>query len=136
MTTIIIPTTTTTAARALALGAVLALALTACAAAPPAPPPPTPLQPSPYARLSEEDVALAAAALQRTLETVPDGEARGWRNAQSGSVGRITPTRTYLSDGGYFCREYREELTTAGGEATGTFDNRACRDDGGRWVWL
>ena len=81
-------------------------------------------------------LALAAAALQRTLETVPDGETRGWRNVQSGSEGRITPIRTYLSDGGYFCREYREELTVAGGEAAGAFDNRACRNDAGHWVWL
>ncbi|HET6522305.1 MAG TPA: RT0821/Lpp0805 family surface protein [Geminicoccaceae bacterium] len=120
----------TTTTRTLALVGALALALAACTTATP------PSEaPSPYARLSEHDIVLAAAALQRTLETAPDGQSRGWRNAESGSAGRITPTRTYLSDGGYFCRDYREELTVTGGE-TGAFDHRACRDDAGRWLWL
>jgi surface antigen len=39
-----------------------------------------------------------------------------------------------MSDSGYFCREYREELVV--GNRGGTFHQAACRDENARWVWL
>jgi surface antigen len=87
-----------------------------------------------YDRLDERDVALAAAAMQQTLESAPDHVTRGWVNEATGHRGSITPTRTYLGSNGYFCRDYREELTV--GDQVGRYAHSACRDDGERWVWL
>jgi surface antigen len=87
-----------------------------------------------YDSLDERDVALAAAALQRTLESAPDGATRRWANETTGHHGSITPTRTYLGANGYFCRDYREELTI--GDEVGRYHHSACRDDAEHWVWL
>jgi surface antigen len=87
-----------------------------------------------YRRLTDRDVALAAGLLQETLEGAPDGATRSWLNQDSGHRGTITPTRTYLSTAGIFCRDYREELVL--GEQSGRFDHAACRDDSAGWRWL
>ena len=87
-----------------------------------------------YERLGDRDVALAAERLQSTLEGAPDGATRSWRNDQSGNGGVITPTRTYLSEAGRHCREYREELIV--GAQRGRFLHVACRGDDARWTWL
>jgi len=87
-----------------------------------------------YDRLSENDVTLAARTLQSALELTPDGATRRWTNQETGHSGAITPTRTYLTDGGFFCRDYREELVI--GERSGRFDHSACRNEDARWVWL
>ena len=88
-----------------------------------------------YGSLTDRDIALAAGLLQTTLESVPDGATRSWRNVDSGHRGSITPTRTYLSAAGHFCRDYREELSL--GEQSGRFYHVACRDDdSAKWAWL
>lgn len=88
-----------------------------------------------YQSLTDRDVALAAGALQTTLESAPDGATRSWRNDDTGHRGSITPTRTYLSAAGHFCRDYREEVILA--EQSGRFYHAACRDDDtATWVWL
>jgi surface antigen len=112
-------------------GGALALLLGACAAQGPAE---AAADPGMYGRLSEQDVALAAALLQEALETVPDGTARAWTNPATGNGGRVTPMRSYLSEGGYFCRDYQEELAIGG--QTGRFEHAACRDHAGLWIWL
>ncbi|MEZ5863000.1 MAG: hypothetical protein R3D25_02575 [Geminicoccaceae bacterium] len=88
-----------------------------------------------YTALGDDDVALAAATLQRSLESEPQGGTARWRNPASGNQGSITPRDTYVSDSGHFCRVYDEELTFADGRS-GTIVNAACRGDSGRWVWL
>ena len=87
-----------------------------------------------YQSLSDDDVRLAARLLQQTLETAPDATTRRWVNQETGHHGSITPVRTYLTEGGYFCRDYREELSVGG--QTGRFEHSACRNDAARWVWL
>jgi surface antigen len=87
-----------------------------------------------YQSLSNTDVKLASRTIQTTLERAPDGTTRRWSNGETGHSGSITPIRTYISDSGYFCREYREELVV--GTSSGSFDQVACRDDKARWVWL
>jgi surface antigen len=72
--------------------------------------------------------------MQSTLERAPDGSTRSWANEQTGHRGSLTPTRTYISDSGSFCREYREELVVGG--QSGRFYHAACRDENARWVWL
>ncbi|MEZ5931295.1 MAG: RT0821/Lpp0805 family surface protein [Alphaproteobacteria bacterium] len=87
-----------------------------------------------YDRLTDRDVALAADNFQQSLETAPDGTARSWQNPETGHRGAITPTHTYLSASGQFCRDYRESLII--GEQSGDFSHTACRDDQAGWVWL
>ena len=87
-----------------------------------------------YDRLSDRDVALAAGTLQQSLETGPDGTPKPWRNAETGHQGAITPTRTFLSASGRFCRDYQEDLTI--GDQSASFHHTACRDDSAGWSWL
>ena len=90
--------------------------------------------PALYQKLAESDVNLASRLMQTTLESVPDGATRHWANLESGNSGEITPLRTYASEDGQFCRDFREQLVI-GGES-GRFYHTACRDDSARWVWL
>jgi surface antigen len=87
-----------------------------------------------YEELSENDVALAARTLQSALELTPDGTTRRWTNQETWHSGAISPIRTYLTEGGHFCRDYREELTF--GARPGRFHHSACRGEDARWVWL
>jgi surface antigen len=72
--------------------------------------------------------------VQTTLESTPDGATRRWTNQQTGNSGEVMPLRTYVSEAGSFCRDYREALSITGD--TGRFYHTACRDDSARWVWL
>jgi surface antigen len=90
--------------------------------------------PALYQGLADSDVGLAAQLVQTTLEQAPDGVTRRWTNGQTGNSGAITPLRTFATEDGTFCREYREELAVGG--TTGRFYHTACRDDAARWVWL
>jgi surface antigen len=90
--------------------------------------------PTLYQSLADSDVQLASRTMQSTLEGAPDGSTRSWANDQMGHRGSLTPTRTYVSDSGHFCREYREELMV--GDRSGTFHHSGCRDENARWVWL
>jgi surface antigen len=87
-----------------------------------------------YGKLAQQDVELAARLMQSTLETAPDGATRRWTNDTTGNGGTITPTRTYVSDDGHFCRDYREEI--AAGIEQGRFFHTACRSENARWIWL
>ena len=90
--------------------------------------------PALYQGLAESDVTLASRLVQTTLESSPDGTTRRWSNRETGNGGAVTPLRTYVSERGRFCREYREELAFAG--STGRFYHTACREDGPRCAWL
>jgi surface antigen len=87
-----------------------------------------------YQALSDSDVQLASRTVQSALEHAPDGATRSWVNEQTGHRGSLTPLRTYVSERGYFCRVYREELVV--GAESGSFKQNACRDENARWVWL
>jgi len=68
---------------------------------------------------------------QRTLETAPSGQTSSWVNPDSGNSGAVTPTRTYQSKDGRYCREYQQTVTVGGQQqqAYGT----ACRQPDGTW---
>jgi surface antigen len=87
-----------------------------------------------YQALSDSDVQLASRTMQSTLERAPDGATQSWVNKQTGHRGALTPIRTYVTESGSFCREYREELVV--GAESGSFYQSACRDETARWVWL
>lgn len=113
--------------RQIMTAAVVALQVAACARI-------TAGDPALYQGLADSDVTLAARLVQTTLEKTPDGASRRWTNQQTGNSGEITPLRTYVTEDGAFCRDYREELAVGGN--TGRFYHTACRDDAARWLWL
>jgi surface antigen len=103
------------------------LQLAACASVAPG-------DPALYQGLADSDVKLASRLVQTTLESIPDGTTQRWTNQQTGHSGEITPLRTYVTEDGSFCRDYREELAI--GDDAGRFYHTACRDGSARWVWL
>ena len=81
--------------------------------------------------LDERDKRLAAEAAHRAMESAPTGKPVAWNNPDSGHSGTVTPTRTYQTAGGSYCREYQATVLIDGKQerATGT----ACRQADGTW---
>lgn len=82
-------------------------------------------------KLDNADKKKAAQASQRALETQRSGATTTWRNPDTGNSGAITPTRTYQSASGRYCREYQQTVTI-GGEKHQSY-GKACRQPGGAW---
>ena len=68
---------------------------------------------------------------QYALENTRTNITTTWRNPDSGNSGSITPTETYQTNEGRYCREYIQKVWIAGKEqqAYGT----ACRQPDGTW---
>jgi surface antigen len=81
--------------------------------------------------LDQRDRELAMANAQRTFETAHTGETSTWRNPDTGNYGSVTPTRTYQTESGQYCREYQQEITI-GGEPHQSYGT-ACRQPDGSW---
>ena len=81
--------------------------------------------------LDDRDKRLAAEAAQKALETAPTGKTVAWDNPDSGHSGTVTPTKTYQTGEGSYCREYQHTVTIDGKQekAYGT----ACRQPDGSW---
>ncbi len=74
------------------------------------------------------------AALQDTLETKASGTEVSFASGTADFQGRISPTRTYRSRTGHWCREFSEVI-----ESGGVREHRrglACREDSGGWQRL
>ncbi len=87
-----------------------------------------------YSKMTREDVRLASITMQETLEGAEDSAPRGWSNRYSGNSGMITPLKTYLTESGMFCRDYRETIVIR--DRAEAHLNRACRDPNGVWRWV
>ena len=85
-----------------------------------------------YDGLAAGDVMQASAVLQETLETHQSQETAEWRSEATNHSGTITPLRTFRIAGDYFCRDFRETVTTTSSliERIGT----ACRREDGVWI--
>lgn len=81
--------------------------------------------------LDRADQAYAAQTYQNTLEATPTGQTTTWVNPDSGNQGSYTPTKTYQTDAGQYCREFQQTITVGGQteQAYGT----ACRQEDGSW---
>jgi surface antigen len=81
--------------------------------------------------LDERDKRMAAEAAQRALETAPTGKPVAWQNPDSGHSGSVTPTKTYQTASGSYCREYQQTVMISGKpeNSYGT----ACRQPDGSW---
>ena len=81
--------------------------------------------------LDKADQLYAAQNYQQTLETAPTGQTSEWVNPDTGHSGTHTPTRTYRSDSGQYCREFQQTVTVGG--RTEEAYGRACREEDGAW---
>jgi surface antigen len=82
-------------------------------------------------RLDAADREQANRTAQHAFEATPSGTRSSWRNPDSGNSGSITPTRTYQTASGQYCREYQTTVTV-GGEPQKSFGT-ACREPDGNW---
>lgn len=84
-----------------------------------------------YLGMTDDDVAIADATVQKSLETQLSNTTLRWTNPTSGNSGSITPMRTYRTADGTYCREYREIVSVANDSET--YRDTACRRGGGFW---
>ena len=81
--------------------------------------------------LDRADMAYAQKSSQAALESNKIGVASQWHNPDSGNSGTITPTRTYKSDEGAYCREFTQTVEV-GGKKQDAY-GKACRQPDGAW---
>jgi hypothetical protein len=81
--------------------------------------------------VTESDAAMIQNSAQDSLEFGKNLETTKWVNPDTENSGTITPTETYETDSGEYCREYHQTVTIGGveQEAYGT----ACRAEDGSW---
>jgi len=82
--------------------------------------------------LDRADQLMMERNAQYALEYTRTNTPTSWRNPDSGNYGTITPTDTYQTTGGQYCREYYQTITVGGQpqQAYGT----ACRQPDGSWL--
>ena len=82
-----------------------------------------------------QDIHVEAAAenLLIALETIADNQKHRW--VRGSYEGYIIPFSTFINDLGYFCRDY-VEVIVRNGSRYNVFENFACRDHDGEWVWI
>ena len=69
--------------------------------------------------------------VRHSLENNRTHESSSWTNPNSGNGYTVTPTSTYQTDSGHYCREYTTDVVIGGRreQAYGT----ACRQEDGAW---
>ncbi len=77
--------------------------------------------------MDELDRMKATQALERT----PTGQTSTWQNPDSGNSYAVTPTQTYVNDGGAPCRDYTTEGWIDGNREV--IKGTACRQPDGTW---
>jgi surface antigen len=82
-------------------------------------------------RMDAADRRQANQTATQAFETAPSGTSVAWQNPDSGHHGEITPTRTYQTANGQYCREYQQTITI-GGQPHQSYGT-ACRQPDGSW---
>jgi len=80
-------------------------------------------------RLDAADRQAAQQAAGRALETAPAGRSVAWTNPDSGHAGTVTPTRTYHTAQGQYCREYQQTVRMDGQQQR-AYGTACCQPDG------
>jgi surface antigen len=83
------------------------------------------------ASLDRADMTHYNRSSQQALETAQTNTPVTWRNPDSGNSGTITPTRTFQTSDGTYCREYTQKIVVQGKPAQGY--GKACRQADGTW---
>ncbi|MEK9959529.1 MAG: hypothetical protein VW541_03860 [Pelagibacteraceae bacterium] len=86
-----------------------------------------------YSQMQDIHVEAAAENLLIALETKADNQKHRW--VKGSYEGYIIPFSTFINDLGYFCRDY-VEVIVKNGSRYNVFENFACRDHDGEWVWI
>lgn len=86
-----------------------------------------------YQSTTLEPIVLSDAIIQRTLETQLSGQPLNWQNIDAGSLGSITPLRSFRTSEGRYCREFEVTYETDDGR-DGQFMDIACRFEDGVWL--
>jgi len=81
--------------------------------------------------LDAADRAAMQRSTQHAMEKSKTGSRTKWNNPDSGNRGSITPTKTYQTASGQYCREYQQTVTVGG--RTQEAYGRACRQPDGTW---
>jgi surface antigen len=81
--------------------------------------------------LDRADKLYAAQTSRRALETNRSGQSSQWSNPDSGNSGSVTPTRTYKSAAGRYCREFQQTVVIDGRQQSSF--GTACREADGSW---
>ena len=81
--------------------------------------------------LDKADLAYATQTNYSALETAPSGTTYEWHNPDSGNSGATTPTQTYQTTSGAYCREFTQTVNV-GGEIQDAYGT-ACRQPDGSW---
>jgi surface antigen len=79
----------------------------------------------------ERDKRLQAEAAHRAMETARTGQSVAWKNPDSGHSGTVTPTKTYQTSGGTYCRDYQATVEIEGKKEQAS--GKACRQADGTW---
>ncbi|WP_269584926.1 RT0821/Lpp0805 family surface protein [Roseibium sp. Sym1] len=82
--------------------------------------------------MQRSDQTLATRNLQKALENSVSGKTLNWRNAKSGASGSVTPTRTWKTTRGTYCRSYNEVIRLASGKSMRR-KGVACRQANAVW---
>jgi len=81
--------------------------------------------------LDQRDKEMQTKAASQALESAPAGKPVAWQNPDSGHSGTVTPTRTYQTAQGTYCREYTQTVTIDGKKENSY--GTACRQPDGSW---
>ena len=81
--------------------------------------------------LDAADEKLARQTAQGSFESSKTGQTSSWRNPDTGHSGTITPTKTYHSTSGQYCREFQQTIVVGGKTERGF--GTACRQPDGSW---
>jgi surface antigen len=81
--------------------------------------------------LDQRDKDLQAKAAAQAFEAAPSGKGVAWKNPDNGHAGTVTPTRTYQTAQGSYCREYTQTVTIEGKQENSY--GTACRQPDGSW---
>lgn len=81
--------------------------------------------------LDQRDKEMQAKAASQALERAQAGKTVAWQNPDSGHSGTVTPTRTYQTAQGTYCREYTQTVTIDGKKENSY--GTACRQPDGSW---
>ena len=81
--------------------------------------------------LDKADQLYAAQAYDEAIDASPTGTTTSWANPDSGNSGTYTPTQTYQTESGQYCREFQQTITV-GGETQDAYGT-ACRQPDGTW---
>lgn len=82
--------------------------------------------------LDQADMAYYDRTSQYAMENARTGATTTWNNPDSGASGTITPTNTYQTAGGQYCREYTQTINVDGRSVQG--QGQACRNPDGTWT--